>query len=212
MSRHSIVAELTPPARHRTAVPACSTRPATWLSRPAPLRVDITVMRLGLLELTLMPARTVAARNSLCAAAKCAFSSARTRRPRETLRMVHDVELADRIRAVVQGEPGLAQRRMFGGVFFLSRATWPSVPVARAACCCIDRAEADSLISEPARAPPRDAWPEDCRLASGRRRGGRGRVRPARLGAARCHLRAFVAAQIASSRQGSHSMILAKPS
>ena len=33
--------------------------------------------------------------------------------------MAHDVELADRVRAVVQGERGLTERRMFGGLAFL---------------------------------------------------------------------------------------------
>lgn len=35
--------------------------------------------------------------------------------------MAYDVELADRIRAVVQDEPGLAEQRMFGGLAFLIR-------------------------------------------------------------------------------------------
>ena len=33
--------------------------------------------------------------------------------------MAYDVELADRIRAVVHAEPGLTERRMFGGLAFL---------------------------------------------------------------------------------------------
>ena len=33
--------------------------------------------------------------------------------------MAYDVELADRIRAVVQAEPGLTEKRMFGGLAFL---------------------------------------------------------------------------------------------
>jgi TfoX/Sxy family transcriptional regulator of competence genes len=33
--------------------------------------------------------------------------------------MAYDDELADRIRDVVQGEPGLSERRMFGGLAFL---------------------------------------------------------------------------------------------
>jgi hypothetical protein len=49
----------------------------------------------------------------------CVVSSARMKCPRETLRMAYDVELADRIRAVVQADPGLAERRMFGGLAFL---------------------------------------------------------------------------------------------
>ncbi len=33
--------------------------------------------------------------------------------------MAYDVELADRIRAVVQEEPGVSEKRMFGGLAFL---------------------------------------------------------------------------------------------
>jgi TfoX/Sxy family transcriptional regulator of competence genes len=33
--------------------------------------------------------------------------------------MAYDDELADRIREVVQGEPGLSEKRMFGGLAFL---------------------------------------------------------------------------------------------
>ena len=35
--------------------------------------------------------------------------------------MAYDVELADRVRTVVQAEPGLTERRMFGGLAFLIR-------------------------------------------------------------------------------------------
>ena len=33
--------------------------------------------------------------------------------------MPYDEELADRVRAVVEGEPGLTEKRMFGGLAFL---------------------------------------------------------------------------------------------
>ena len=39
--------------------------------------------------------------------------------------MAYDVDLADRIRAVVQAEPGLTEQRMVGGLAFLIQATWP---------------------------------------------------------------------------------------
>jgi TfoX/Sxy family transcriptional regulator of competence genes len=38
---------------------------------------------------------------------------------RHTADMAYDDELADRIREVVQGEPGLSEKRMFGGLAFL---------------------------------------------------------------------------------------------
>jgi TfoX/Sxy family transcriptional regulator of competence genes len=37
--------------------------------------------------------------------------------------MTYDVELADRIRAVVGAEPGLTEKRMFGGLAFLIEGT-----------------------------------------------------------------------------------------
>jgi len=39
--------------------------------------------------------------------------------PRHTADMVYDDELAHRIRDVVRGEPGLTEKRMFGGLAFL---------------------------------------------------------------------------------------------
>jgi TfoX/Sxy family transcriptional regulator of competence genes len=38
---------------------------------------------------------------------------------RHTVRMAYDEELAKRVRRVVQDEPGLSERRMFGGLAFL---------------------------------------------------------------------------------------------
>lgn len=37
--------------------------------------------------------------------------------------MTYDVELADRLRAVLADEPGLSERRMFGGLAFLVHGT-----------------------------------------------------------------------------------------
>lgn len=38
---------------------------------------------------------------------------------RQTLPMPYDIELADRIRAVLRAEPDLTERRMFGGLAFM---------------------------------------------------------------------------------------------
>jgi TfoX-like protein len=40
---------------------------------------------------------------------------------RHTVRMAYDVELADRLRAVLAAEPALTEKRMFGGLAFLVR-------------------------------------------------------------------------------------------
>jgi len=69
---------------------------------------------------------------------RSAHSPARTKRPRETLRIVYDVELADRIRAVVHGEPRLA-----GNAMAVSASSQGGLRLR------IDPAGAESLISEP---------------------------------------------------------------
>jgi len=93
---------------------------------------------------------TCGPRTRLCAAAKCTVSSAGTRRPRETLRMAYDVELADRIRAVVQAEPGLAERRMFGGLAFLIHGNMAVSASGQGGLLLrVDPAQAESLIGEP---------------------------------------------------------------
>ena len=64
--------------------------------------------------------------------------------------MAYDVELADRIRAVVQAEPGLAERRMFGGLAFLIQGNMAvSASNQGGLLLRVDPAEAGSLVSEP---------------------------------------------------------------
>jgi hypothetical protein len=64
--------------------------------------------------------------------------------------MAYDVELADRIRAVVQAEPGLAERRMFGGLAFLIQGNMAVSASSQGGLLLrVDPAEAGSLISEP---------------------------------------------------------------
>jgi len=64
--------------------------------------------------------------------------------------MAYDVELADRIRAVVQAEPGLTERRMFGGLAFLIQGNMAVSASSQGGLLLrVDPAEAESLISEP---------------------------------------------------------------
>lgn len=64
--------------------------------------------------------------------------------------MAYDVELADRIRAVVQAEPGLTERRMFGGLAFLIQGNMAvSASSQGGVLLRVDPAETESLISEP---------------------------------------------------------------
>jgi len=151
MSLHSIGAGAHCLLRHRTVVPASRTRPAAW------------VQSAGTVQSGTSPACDLFCSNSLsfrlelwslgtrlCASAKCAFSSAWTRRWRETLRIVYDVELADRIRAVEHGEPRLAGRRMFGGVAFLIQGSMAVSASSQGGLRLhVDPAGAESLISEP---------------------------------------------------------------
>jgi TfoX/Sxy family transcriptional regulator of competence genes len=64
--------------------------------------------------------------------------------------MTYDVELADRIRAVVTVEPGLTERRMFGGLAFLIHGNMAVSASSQGGLLLrVDPAEAESLISEP---------------------------------------------------------------
>lgn len=40
-------------------------------------------------------------------------------RPHDNRRMAYDEQLADRVREVLEGQPGLSEKRMFGGLAFL---------------------------------------------------------------------------------------------
>jgi hypothetical protein len=64
--------------------------------------------------------------------------------------MAYDVELADRIREVVQGEPGLTEKRMFGGLAFLVGGNMAVSASSRGGLLLrVDPAETGSLVSEP---------------------------------------------------------------
>ena len=74
----------------------------------------------------------------------------RTWRLRETLIMAYDVDLADRIREVMHGEPGLTERRMFGGLAFLIHGNMAVSASSQGGLLLrVNPAEVDSLISEP---------------------------------------------------------------
>jgi TfoX/Sxy family transcriptional regulator of competence genes len=64
--------------------------------------------------------------------------------------MAYDVQLADRIRAVVQAEPGLTEQRMFGGLAFLVRGNMAVAASSQGGLLLrVDPAATESLISEP---------------------------------------------------------------
>jgi TfoX N-terminal domain len=69
---------------------------------------------------------------------------------RETARMAYDLELADRIRAIVQAEPGLAEKRMFGGLAFLIQGHMAVSASSQGGLLLrVDPAKSESLINEP---------------------------------------------------------------
>jgi hypothetical protein len=64
--------------------------------------------------------------------------------------MAYDVELADRIRAIVHAEPGLTEKRMFGGLAFLIQGNVAVSASSQGGLLLrINPATTQSLISEP---------------------------------------------------------------
>ena len=64
--------------------------------------------------------------------------------------MAYDVELADRVRAVLGAEPGLTERRMFGGLAFLVRGNLAVSASSRGGLLLrVDPARTGSLVDEP---------------------------------------------------------------
>src|SRR5664280_3273723 len=75
---------------------------------------------------------------------------AATRRPRDDERMAYDVDLAERIRAVVQAEFGLIEKRMFGGLAFLIDGNMAVSASSHGGLLLrVDPAKTGSLVSEP---------------------------------------------------------------
>lgn len=63
--------------------------------------------------------------------------------------MAYDVELADRIRDLVQGEPGLSEKRMFGGLAFLVNGNMAVSASGRGGLMVrIDPGQAESLVDQ----------------------------------------------------------------
>jgi hypothetical protein len=50
--------------------------------------------------------------------------------------MAYDEKLAERIRGLVADEPGLTEKKMFGGLAFLIGGTWQLQLAGRGACSC----------------------------------------------------------------------------
>ena len=64
--------------------------------------------------------------------------------------MAYDIELAERIRQVVQSEPGVAEQRMFGGLAFLIQGNMAVSASGQGGLMVrVDPAQAQSLVDEP---------------------------------------------------------------
>ncbi len=79
--------------------------------------------------------------------------------------MAYDVALADRIREVVHAEPGVTERRMFGGLAFLLHGNMAVSASSKGGLLLrIDPADRESLLREPyahrfeMRGRPMDGW------------------------------------------------------
>ena len=69
---------------------------------------------------------------------------------RDTAAMAYDEELAQRIREAVQGEPGLTEKRMFGGLAFLVRGNMAVSASSQGGLLLrIDPGHAESLVDQP---------------------------------------------------------------
>ena len=64
--------------------------------------------------------------------------------------MAYDEELADRIREVVSGEPGVTEKKMFGGLAFLIGGNMAASASSQGGMLLrVDPAQTESLVSEP---------------------------------------------------------------
>lgn len=64
--------------------------------------------------------------------------------------MAYDEELAERIRDVVQGEPGLTEKKMFGGLAFLIGGNMAAAASGQGGILLrVDPAETESLVAAP---------------------------------------------------------------
>ena len=63
--------------------------------------------------------------------------------------MAYDADLEDRVREVVAGEPGLTEKRMFGGLAFLIDGHMAVASGKGGLLLRVDPAETESLVNEP---------------------------------------------------------------
>jgi TfoX/Sxy family transcriptional regulator of competence genes len=65
--------------------------------------------------------------------------------------MAYDEELAERIRSLVEGEPGLSEKKMFGGLAFLINGNMAAAASGQGGMMLrVDPSQTESLLDEPA--------------------------------------------------------------
>lgn len=63
--------------------------------------------------------------------------------------MAYDEEMAERIRQALEGEPGLTEKRMFGGLAFLVHGNMAAAATSKGALMLrVDPSETDALVTE----------------------------------------------------------------
>lgn len=78
----------------------------------------------------------------------------RSRDPVDDVRVAYDEDLADRIRALIAGEPDLTEKRMFGGLAFLIGGNMSVAASGQGGLMVrVDPEQTDALLDEPHAAP-----------------------------------------------------------
>ena len=110
--------------------------------------------------------------------------------------MAYDEDLANRIRELIAGEPGVVEKKMFGGLAFLIGGHMSVSASGRGGLLLhVPPEETESLLAKPHAGPFEMRGKTDGRLAPGRVRGRQDQAPAGALGPARRRLRPVAAAQ-----------------
>ena len=113
--------------------------------------------------------------------------------------MAYDEELAERIRALVAGEPALTEKKMFGGLAFLVGGNMAVAASGEGGLLVrVDPAESEGLVAR-STARPMVMRGREMRVAAGRLRRRSHRARAGEMGRARHGVRPLAAAEVATT-------------
>ena len=123
--------------------------------------------------------------------------------------MPFDLDLANRIRAIVAEEPGISEQRMFGGLAFLVGGHMAVAASGQGGVLVrVDPGETAALLAEPGGGADGDGRTCDGWMAAGERRERLDRRGAERLGGAGRHVRAVVAPEVAGYPDIRHLQLL----